>query len=240
MKNLLGALLLGAFALSAQAATVSIFNIVGTWSDAVPGAIITDSGTASPRARWGGDTGFGLSGYDFDAVSGIMVDVPPSPSATFSLGTFRHVNQPVQPPSITGIRLTLTADIEIDGALFGSRNFVFNFLHDETTNASDPCDFGGPNGQGVNINGCADRVRVASSFLTEDFLIGSEIYTLRIRGFEVGGVEVSEFLTAEQLINEAFIIGDVALRSQVIPEPSTFALALSALAGIVIIRRRKA
>ena len=179
-----------AASLTAEAALVRISNVRGAWSDAVPGAIITGSGTTNPKARWGQDINFGLSGYDYGAPSwsSVTASVAPFPSSPFPIGTLRHVNQPIGLPSISSIRLTISADIDIDGVSFGGRDFVFDFLHDETVNDLNPCPFGGPNGVGVNVNGCADRVRVFANALTQDFVIGSDVYTLRIRGFEIDGV----------------------------------------------------
>jgi hypothetical protein len=225
----------------AQAATVTLSNIFGTWFDADPAANITSNtggGTASTEVRWGG-----ASGYDFDAAASGMAIVPPSPSASFVIGDFSHVNFPISAgTSITEIKLRVTADIDVDGTSVGNRAFVFRFLHDETPNGDDPCAFGGANGVGVNANGCADRVRVQFTDASDSFLIGSDVYTVNIFGFNAGGSVVSEFLTAEMATNTAQLLANVTLRRDVtgVPVPGTWALAGLALAVVAVQRRRSA
>lgn len=236
------ATLLGAVA-TAQAATVTFSNIKGTWFDAIPGATITGDATANPVARWGVDTGSGRSGYDFVAAGGSpFVNVPPSPSGQFKLGDFTHVNQPILAPSITGIKLQVTADVDVDGTGVGNKQFVFQFLHDETPNGATPCAYGGANNQGVNINGCADRVTTNFLDASDSFMIGSDQYTINIVGFQLaaGGTPVTEFLTIESLNNTAGLFAEVLVDTRSIPEPGMLALVGVGLLGAAAARRRKA
>jgi hypothetical protein len=228
---------LGLMGATASAATVSFSNILGTWFDADPAANITSNtgaGTANTSIRWGG-----ASGYDFGAVASASVTVPPSPSATFALGSFSHVNFPIL-SSITGVKLRVTADIAVDGTDVGNRAFVFQFLHDETPNDSDPCDYGGANGVGVNVNGCADRVRVQFTDASESFQIGGVFYTVNVFGFESGGTTVTDFLTAERATNTARLIANVTTRdSLTVSAPGTASLAVLSLLGLAALRRRQ-
>ena len=52
--------------------------------------------------------------------------------------------------SITGINLTLTTDVTIDGTDEGILSFQFHFTHDETDNAASPCADGGHVGVGLD------------------------------------------------------------------------------------------
>ena len=221
---------------AAQAATVSLTNIRGTWFEPTPLANIssnTGGGTANTSIRWD------ASGYDFNAVLSAAVSVPPSPSANFALGSFSHINQPIF-TSITGVKLKVTANINVDATVVGSRDFFFQFIHEETPNGGQSCPYGGLNNQGVNINGCADRVSVQFIDSSESFTIGADTYTLNVFGFQSGiGPITSDFLTAERQTNTANLIANVTLRSSLtVPEPGTLALAGLSLVGLAAMRRR--
>jgi hypothetical protein len=211
---------------TAHAAVISFTDLKGTWSNANPAANIdSNSGTgALASVRWG-NSGSANSGYDFQTVGTASVSVPPSPSSLFDLGTFTHFNQPVS-DSINSIRLTVGTELLIDSASQGQFNFVYDFFHDETSNGANPCAYGGANGQGINVNGCADRVTTAFNTTSQTFNVGSDIYTIDVIGFKLGNDPVKNaFLTLESATNTAILQAQVKLRSEVnVPEPGTLSL----------------
>jgi hypothetical protein len=227
---------------AASAASVSIDVITATWSNVAGGSAVnfTGNGTASASVNWG--TGGPQSGYVFTAAAmPIVSTLPPSPSPTFTLGTFTHRNLPITSgTSITGVRLTISAAVSIDSVSQGTKNFVFDFDHWETPNSANPCANGGTNGVGVNISGCADRVQVGFNSLSESIVIGADTYTLNIVGFLVGGVPFSEFWTTENDINTALLRANWSLRSEVVPAPMSLALFGMGLAGLGLAMRRRA
>ena len=238
-----------ALALPASAGEVTLSNIKGDWSNALPAANATyfNGNTATPQVRWG--IGANQSGYNFSAVAGPLEYTLPPNTPTFALGTFQHLNFPIQAgSSITSVKLQVTTNVNIDGNDLGDKNFFFDFTHNETDNGADPCANGGPNGNPPNQHGCADSVKVAYNTQSDVFEVDGEEYTLNVFGFSLspdGSNPFTEWWTAETLLNSAYLVANITLKDQVgppseIPEPSTFALAGLAVLGLAAARRRKA
>jgi hypothetical protein len=237
IASVLCAASLGAFG-AASAAPVTFSNITGSWSNVAPAAGITvsNNGTANPSMRWGDPvTNAGQSGYDFAAAGDFSVNVPPDQEV--SLGAFSHLNNPINGTSLTSATLTVAIDIVINGMAQGTRNFVFDFTHQETPNGADPCANGDANGAGANVNGCADLVTVSNTNLSEDFLVDGVLYTIAILGFEVGGNIVSTLETIEQMTNNAQLIASITVAE--VPLPGALILMLSGVMGLGFAGRRK-
>lgn len=222
---------------TASAAPVSFSNITGSWSDVDPaGVTVSNNGTANPSMRWGTPaTNDGQSGYDFDAAADTVVNVPPNTEVV--LGEFSHLNNPITGTELNSATLTVAIDIAVDGMAQGTRNFVFDFTHDETPNGANPCANGGANGSGVNVNGCADLVTVTDSIMSEDFLVNGVLYTISILGFKVGDNIVTTFETIEQMTNTAQLIGSITVSE--VPIPAAIPLFLSGMAGLGFVGRMR-
>lgn len=233
----------------ATVTNISFTNVKATWLSPTGGSNITYSGqnTDSAKILWGSGTTNGQkSGYQFETdIPVISVDTDTQTSGITSIGTFTHYNYPINSGSgITGVKLQLTMDVDVDGTLVQGVNFVYAFNHWETPNSNNPCANGGSNNQGINSNGCADNVKV--NFLQESgfFTINDIEYALDVQGFLVGNDPATSFWTRENATNVAELRGQVVLRSVAgaVPEPTTWAMMIGgfAIAGASLRRRKTA
>ncbi|MQX36445.1 THxN family PEP-CTERM protein [Roseospira navarrensis] len=200
---------------SANAAVLTISDIVAEWSNPAPGSGIAINNGGDPiTARWGNSTGFGQSGYDFSAT------VPPAVGLdagdTFTLGEFKHINYPITGTTLSSIDLDIKF-VTDQGDIFTK----YTFNHNETTNTA-PCLPG-------SATVCDDVVTAAAnSGTSQTFFIDGTQYMLDITGFQVGGTTFSEWLTAEGGVNTANLQASL----NVVPLPAAAWFMLTALGGL--------
>jgi hypothetical protein len=239
IKHTLAAALAVSLATAAQASTIDLVSVTGTWQNVQGG---TNVNFPPHEVRWGTDLGNGQSGYRFDPgappeLTGI------SPGSIFTLGTFTHFNVPIAvDSSITGVDLLVNFVLRIPSGNMVTQAFnaLFNFSHWETPNGANPCADGGTNGVGVNANGCADRVIVSTNYDGSELVeIGNERFFLTITGFGIGGN--TTFWTAEGAANEIVLQAKFINERDVapIPLPAAGFMLLGALGGLAALRRRR-
>ncbi len=250
MRTFLIAAAAAVLAAPAGATVVDFTNVKATWINPVGGSGIVYSGNGTQNAsiRWGTPSGQPQkSGYNFTASSLSFTVDPPSASAVGTLGTFTHFNFPISSGTgISALQLEFNTDILLDGVFYDNVSFIYDFDHWETPNQSNPCANGGPNNQGVNVNGCADRVRTTFNEQSSGFTISKDgvdyLYALDVIGFLNNGQPVTEFWTVENKTNVAEIRAMVRLYSEIgtgVPEPATWAMLIAGFGLVGVASRRR-
>ena len=232
-----GATLSGA----AHAATVNFQNIDAGWQDVVGDDSNVTIDNANPddiEMRWTDNDG-DFSSYEFQTASpvpsGIAVNPPPVTDPIL-LGTFTHNNQSIDGGTTrwTDVTLKVTIDFLIDAAGPFTRDFFFDFNHNETPNNANPC----PDGGGQP---CADIITVSNNSLSQNFLVDGVVYTLSVLGFsdqmDGAGSIVSQFVTQEGQENTAFLFATI--EAAAVPLPGAVWLMAAGAAGLGFSTRRK-
>ena len=242
-----------------SAAIVTFSGSTATWSDVVKQNSSTPvsysgNGSATALVSWGVPAAYpytAKSSWKFATVATSPISVSAAAdSGLFTVANFAHTNRPIN-NSITGAKLTFSTDVNVDGTDLGFKTFIFDFTLDETPNQTNPCAYGGANHRGVNINGCADKVTFNQNASSDTFTAGASTYTLNLFGFVLPGTTtaVSDFLTRENAVNNAQIVGQLDVSTDPfppppppdpVPEPQAWGLMLLGLgvAGGALRRRR--
>src|SRR5438128_993385 len=205
---------------AAPAAQISFISISGNWHDPVdnvsgsqPGDPVITNGVPTSSINWGVTSG-AQSGYDFSRTIPGAQTLPPAPTPFFPLGTFTHRNFPVSDPSLTAVQLDVVLLLNVDGVQTGPLKFTFLFKHEETPNNLTPCPYPTPPGEG-----CTDRVTFAAAPKPTTFNVGGVDYTLSMSFVDNNGKPVAEFITREDFVNTANLVGQFTLPPMTIAPP---------------------
>lgn len=238
---------------AADAATVTITGITGTWVDTDPNQTWQNSisGTGTSQIRWGTpSSGSDKSGYNFNKAA---TSFTAAQDDEFKLGQFEHLNYPITGTSITAATLQVVFSFMLEGETTARQlTSKFLFAHNETTNNENPCANGASNYSDVNANGCADQVTVSTlvdgsetiELVDEDG--STREYAFDILGFKQGGMTINEFWTVEKQKNSADLYARFTYAENInvppvapVPLPAAGFLLLGGLGAMGAVARRR-
>lgn len=242
---ILCSLALGAVIPAADAATLTIGSITGTWNNVttVAGPTGPLTGTGTSKISWGAPAGARntQSSYNFKSSA----PSTHTASGSFLIGEYVHTNGVIWANSVSILtsRLAVNLTGTADGQAFSLAS-LFGMTHNETLNSA-AC----PTGQ----RPCGDLVTIATlSGAPLTITTATNVFTLMIDGFvsQLGGAIVTNFLTPEAQARSLYLQASLTVQAintppppppppPAVPLPAGAVLLAGALGGLALIRRRR-
>ncbi|MEH0876517.1 type I secretion C-terminal target domain-containing protein [Pectobacterium cacticida] len=169
----------------------------------------TDSDPYYETLRWGGDTGYGRSGYDYYDNEAYRENTDNLLGSTFKLGSFSHINFPVTGATLDTTDLVVKFNVTIDGVSHEIEHTI-KLKHTETPNSESvwvPGNWWSP-GHWVTrplpLEDQRDIVEIDQATLTKTFTVGDRTFEFTIDGFKNNeyGDPVSKVYTWEDAVNK--------------------------------------
>jgi len=223
---------LGIFSQAMAQDTVTL-TVSGVWTSITGGSSDYYEGVNTQEIKWGNPTYTYKTGMRFDPTAGTLTITT---GQEFCLGKITHKNYPISSGTgATGANLKVTTTIT--NPVIGAKNFDFGMGIDETPNpyygqrrqtcaeSYSPncgrtlvcCEYG--TADTCQNYPCPDQVTFPTNVGSQTFTVGQNTYTLMIVGFTKtcpGGNPTREFITQENMANEAYIVAKIILTSAAI------------------------
>ena len=215
------------------ASALTVTSIESRWENVASWV----GGEGTNEIRWGKSTGHGKSGYNFAPSE---TDFETEADTPFVLGTFQHLNFPVRGKFLETAELVFSFTIE---GVSSAINSVYTFDHYETANSPSTCANGEANKTGVNVAGCADRVRLLDNAdQHQAFEVNGTQYILDVLGFRTDGELLTDFWTRERQVNTADLMAVFRLVEPIeptseVPLPASGLLLLGGIVGLFAKRK---